>query len=66
MVADDVGSSRRVGEEDAEALWVSQPHRNFLGSLEGNCGLARLLVLDECKLGEYFDILDDTVAGHDL
>jgi len=66
MVTDDVGSSRRVREQDPETWRISEHHVNPLRPFIGQSRLLDHSELDECELGENLQILNHPELRHEL
>lgn len=66
MVTDDVGSSRRVREQDPETWRISEHHVNPLRPFIGQSRLLYHPELDERELGENLQILNHPELRHEL
>ena len=66
VVADDVSSTRWIGEENSKAWRIAKSVCDFLGPLESSGCFGDLLKFDKGEFGEDLDFFDDAVAGHEL
>ena len=66
VVADNIGSSRRIRKENPKAGWIPEPHDYLLRFFEGSGGLAGLLELHKSKFGKDLHLLHYAEVRHYL